>query len=185
LITLGFFSIIVGANLIFMASVAFTGDLGIFVHGWPLQVLVVGLACAFVLFATRWLWMIVPTSAVLISGVLLSYYWFTGDWSNWTLWMLTGPVVLGSIGVTAVLYLVNRPLASRVAYYTGLVLMALTGTAIFAGTMFLLTNPDVMQSTQFGRTIDQAIQRGLDRGLKNIPNLPGIPALKDILTPTP
>jgi tRNA A-37 threonylcarbamoyl transferase component Bud32 len=185
LITLGFFGIIIGANLIFMASVAFTGDLGIFVYGWPLQVFVVALACAFVMFATRWLWMIVPTSAVLISGVLLSYYWFTGDWSNWTLWMLTGPVVLGSIGVTIVLYLVNRPLASRVAYYTGMVLMALTGTAIFAGTMYLLTNPDVMQSTQFGRLIDQTIQRSLDKSLKNIPNLPDIPALRNILTPTP
>jgi tRNA A-37 threonylcarbamoyl transferase component Bud32 len=185
LITLGFFGIIIGANLIFMASVAFTGDLGIFVYGWPLQVLVVGLAFAFVLFTTRWLWVVVPTSAVLISGVLLSFYWFTGDWNNWTLWMLTAPVVLGSIGVTIVLYLVNRQLASRVAYYTGLVLMVLAGTAIFAGTMFLLTNPDVMQSTQFGRMIDQTIQRSLKKGLENIPNLPDIPALKNILTPTP
>jgi len=185
LITLGFFGIIIGANLMFMAAVAFTGDLGIFVYGWPLQVFVFALALAFVLFATRWLWMIVPTSAVLISGVLLSYYWFTGSWGNWTLWMLTGPVVLGSLIVTIVLYLVNRPLASRVAYYTGLVLIVLTGTAVFAGTMYLLTNPDLMQSTQFGQMIDQTIQRSLDQGLKNIPNLPDIPALKDILTPTP
>ena len=185
LIALGFFGIIIGANLVFMASVAFTGELGIFVYGWPLQVLVVGLACAFVMFTTRWLWMIVPTGAVLISGVLLSYYWFTGSWNNWTLWMLTGPVVLGSLIVTIVLYLVNRPLASRVAYYSGMVLIVLAGTAVFAGTMYLLTNPEVMQSTQFGRMIDQTIQRSLDEGLKNIPNLPDIPALKNILTPTP
>jgi hypothetical protein len=185
LITLGFFGIIVGANLMFMAAVAFTGDLGIFVYGWPLQVLVVALALAFMLFATRWLWMIMPTSAVLISGLLLSYYWFTGDWSNWTLWMLTGPVVLGSLIVVVVLYFVNRPLASRVAYYSGMILIVLTGTAVFAGTMYLLTNPDLMQSTQFGRMIDQTIQRSIDQGLKNIPNLPDIPALKNILTPTP
>ena len=68
LITLGFFGIIIGANLIFMAVVAFTGDLGIFVYGWPLQVLVVGLAFAFVLFTTRWLWVVVPTSALLLSA---------------------------------------------------------------------------------------------------------------------
>jgi tRNA A-37 threonylcarbamoyl transferase component Bud32 len=185
LIALGFFGIIIGANLVFMAAVAFTGELGIFVYGWPLQVLVVGLACAFVMFTTRWLWMIVPTGAVLISGVLLSYYWFTGSWNNWTLWMLTGPVVLGSLIVTIVLYLVNRPLASRVAYYSGMVLIVVAGTAVFAGTMYLLTNPEVMQSTQFGRMIDQTIQRSLDEGVKNIPNLPDIPALKNILTPTP
>jgi hypothetical protein len=185
LITLGFFGIIIGANLIFMASVAFTGDLGIFVYGWPLQVLVVGLAFAFVMFATRWLWVAVPTSAVLISGVLLSFYWFTGDWSNWSLWMLTAPVVLGTLGMTIVLYLVNRQLARQVAYYTGLVLMVLAGTAVFAGTMYLLSNPEVMQATKFGRMIDQSIRTGLEKGLKNIPNLPDIPALKDILTPTP
>jgi serine/threonine protein kinase len=182
LITLGFLGIIIGANLVFMASVAFTGDLGIFVYGWPLQVLVVALACAFVLFTTRWLWVIVPTSAVLISGVLLSYYWFSGNWDNWTLWMLTAPVVLGSLAVTLVLYLVNRQLASRVAYYTGLVLIVVTGTAVFAGTMYLLTNPNLMQSSEFGRSIDQAIQRGLKEGLKNVPDLP---ALKNLLTPTP
>ena len=56
LITLIWLSIIIGANLIFASVVAFTGDLDIFVLGWPLQVLVVGLAFAYVLFATRWLW---------------------------------------------------------------------------------------------------------------------------------
>jgi hypothetical protein len=188
LITLGFVGIIVGANLLFMATVAFTGDLGIFVYGWPLQVLVIGLALAFVMFTTRWLWVAVPASAVLISGVLLSYYWFAGDWSNWTLWMLTAPVVLGSLIAVVALYLVNRQLASRVAYYTGLVLMVLAGTAVFAGTMYLLTTPDVMQATRFGRMLDQTIQRSLKQGLEsipNLPNLPDIPALKDLLTPTP
>jgi formate/nitrite transporter FocA (FNT family) len=96
--------------------------------------------------------------------------------------MLTAPVVLGALGVTIALYLVNRQLASRVAYYTGLVLIVLTGTAVFAGTMYLLTNPNVMQSTELGRTIDQSIRTGLQKGLKNVPNLP---SLKNLLTPTP
>jgi intracellular septation protein A len=132
--------------------------------------------------ATRWLWVLIPTSAFLVSAGLLSYYWFTGNWGNWTLWMLTGPVVVGTIIVTIILYIANRKLARQVAYYTGMVLMVLTGTAIFAGTMFLLTQPEAVHNLPFAAEIDQAVQQGLNHGLKNIPNLP---VLKRLLTPTP
>ena len=185
LIALIWLSIIVGANLIFASIVAFTGSLDIFVLGWPLQVLVVGFAFAYVLFATRWLWVAVMTNAILITGVLSSYYWLNGNWANWTLWMLIAPVVLGTIIVTIILYVANRPLASQVAYYTGLVLMVLTGTAIFGGMMFIVTQPEAIRNLPFASVIDRAVQKGLSEGLKNVPNLPDIPALKNLLTPTP
>jgi serine/threonine protein kinase len=185
LITLIWFGIIIGANLIFASVVAFTGSLDIFVHGWPLQILVVGLAFAYVMFATRWLWVSILTNALVITGVLSTYYWLTGNWANWTLWMLIAPVVVGTIIVTIILYVANRKLASQVAYYTGLVLMVLTGTAIFAGTMFIVTQPEAIRNLPFASVIDEAVQKGLNEGLKNVPNLPDIPALKNLLTPTP
>jgi hypothetical protein len=185
LITLIWFSIIIGANLIFASVVAFTGNLDIFVLGWPLQVLVVGFAFAYVLFATRWLWVAIITNALLITGVLCSYYWLNGNWANWTLWMLVAPVVLGTIIVTIIFYIVNRPLASRVAYYLGVVLMVLAGTAIFGGTMLIVTQPEAIRNLPFASYIDRAVQKGLSEGLKNVPNLPNIPALKNLLTPTP
>jgi len=185
LIALIWLSIIVGANLIFASVVAFTGSLDIFVLGWPLQILVVSLAFAYLMYATRWLWVSVLTNAFLIIGVLSSYYWLNGNWANWTLWMLIAPVVVGTIIVTIIFYLVNRPLASRVAYYMGLVLMVLAGTAIFGGIMLIVTQPEAIRNLPFASIIDQAIQKGLNEGLKNVPNLPDIPALKNLLTPTP
>jgi hypothetical protein len=184
LISLIWFGIIIGVNLIFLSVVAFTGDLAIFVHGWPLQILVVGLAFAYVMFATRWLWVMIPTNTLLVTGVISAYFWFV-DQNNWTMWMLIAPVVLGTLILTIVLYLANRQLASQVAYYTGLVLMVLTGTAIFAGTMFIVTQPEAIRKLPFASVIDEAVQKGLNEGLKNVPNLPDIPALKNLLTPTP
>jgi serine/threonine protein kinase len=181
LISLIWLSIIIGANLIFLSVVAFTGNLDIFVHGWPLQILIVGLAFAYVMFATRWLWVMIPTNTLLVTGAISAYFWFV-DQNNWTMWMLIAPVALGTLILTLVFYLANRRLASQVAYYTGLVLMVLTGTVIFAGTMFIVTQPEAIHNMPFASVIDQAVQKGLNEGLKNVPNLP---ALKNLLTPTP
>ncbi len=189
LIALIWLSIIVGANMLFVAVAGLSGNLGIFIYGWPLQVLVVGFSFAYVMFATRWLWMAVPTSAVLISSLLLSYYWFTGNWHNWTLWMLTAPVVVGTLIVTIILYLANRKLASQVAYYAGLTVMALAGAVIIASTVLIVTNPSLFNASPLTRTLDEVIQRsinqGLQQGLKNVPDLPQLQPLKDLLTPTP
>ncbi len=182
LIALIWLGIIVGANMVFLTVAGFSGNFDIFIYGWPLQTLVVGLAFAYVMFATRWLWVAVPTSAILISGVLLCYYWFTNDWHYWAPWLLVAPVVVGTLIATIILYVANRKLASQVAYYTGLILMVLTGTAIFGGTMYLVTNPEMIRQMPYSGIIDRAIQKGLNEGLKNVPNVPG---LKDLLTPTP
>jgi intracellular septation protein A len=99
--------------------------------------------------------------------------------------MLVAPVVLGTVIVTIILYVVNRPLASRAAYYLGLVLMVLTGTAIFGGVMLIMTQPDVIRNVRFASYIDRAVQQGIREGLKNVPNLPDIPELRNLLTPTP
>ncbi|CAG0932730.1 eukaryotic-like serine/threonine-protein kinase [Thermoflexales bacterium] len=181
LIALIWLGIIIGANMVFLAVAGFSGSFDIFIHGWPLQVLVVGLAFAYVMFATRWLWVLIPTNTLLITGVISSYYWFI-DRGNWATWILIAPVVVGTIIVTIILYVTNRKLASQVAYHTGLILMVLTGTAIFGGTMYLLTNPEVIQQLPYSRLIDQALERGLSEGLKNLPD---IPELKDLLTPAP
>jgi tRNA A-37 threonylcarbamoyl transferase component Bud32 len=185
LIALIWLSIIVGVNMVFASIVALTGRLDIFVLGWPLQILVLGMAFAYLMYATRWLWVSVLTNAIVITGVLSSYYWLTGNWANWTLWMLIAPVVVVTTIVTIVLYVTNRNLASEVAYYTGAVLMAVTGIVIFIGTLFIVAQPEAIRNLPFASFIDQAVQQGLNEGLKNVPNLPDIPALKNLLTPTP
>ncbi len=48
-----------------------------------------------------------------------------------------------------------------------------------------MAQPEAIRNLPFARFIDQAIQQGLSEGLKNVPNLPEIPALKNLLTPTP
>ena len=63
--------------------------------------------------------------------------------------------------------------------------MVLTGTAIFGGMMFIVTQPEAIRNLPFASVIDRAVQKGLSEGLKNVPNLPDIPALKNLLTPTP
>jgi tRNA A-37 threonylcarbamoyl transferase component Bud32 len=181
LIALIWLGIIIGANMAFLAVAGFSGSFDIFVYGWPLQILVVGLASAYVMFATRWLWVMIPTNTFVITGIIASYYWFT-DRGNWSVWMLIAPVVVVTIIVTIILYIANRRLASQVAYYTGMILMALTGTAIFGGTMYLVTNPELIHQLPYSDIIDRAIQRGIDQGLKKMPD---IPALKRLLTPTP
>jgi serine/threonine protein kinase len=182
LIALGWLGIIIGVNMVFLTVAGVTGKLDIFIYGWPLQVLTVGLACAFAMWATRWLWLIVPTSLMLITGGLSCYYWWTQNWTYWSLWMLVAPVFIGSIIFTAVVYVLNRPLGRQIAYYGGLTLMALTGTAILAGLVFIAASPELIAQSRMSQFIDEAIQRGIERGLQNVPNLP---ELKRFLTPTP
>ncbi len=184
LITLIWLGIIVGANMVFLTVAAFRNSFDIFTHGWPLQILVVGLAFAYMMFATRWLWVMIFTNTILITGVISSYFWYV-DRVGWAAWVLIAPVLVGTIIMTIILYAKSRKLASQVAYYSGLILMVLTGTAIFAGMMFLLTQPEAFRSLPFASAIDRAVQQGLSEGLKNVPNLPEIPALKNLLTPTP
>ncbi len=181
-------SIIIGADLLFVGVAGITGHLDIFVIGWPLQVLVVGLALSYVLFATRWFWMIVPASAVLTSGILLSYYWFSGNWGGWTLWLIQASIIGILIILVVIVYLTNRPFGRQVAYYTGLTFMALSAAAIVTGAVLIVTNPELVRQAPLTRMIDEAIQRGINQGLqeglKNVPQ-PPLDLLKQFLTPTP
>jgi hypothetical protein len=76
----------------------------------------------------------------------------------------------------------DRKLASRVGYYAGLTMMAVIAVLIVANVALLATNPEILQASPFARMIDEAVNRGLQEGLKNVPDLP---ALKNLLTPTP
>ena len=186
LIAVGIFLV---ANLIFIGVAGITGRLDIFVAGWPLQVLVVGLVLSYVLFATRWLWMIVPASAVLTTGMLLSYYWFTNSWRNWMFWLIQISVLGILIVLVVIVYLTNRPFGRRVAYYTGLAFMALSATAIVTGAVLIAANPALMPGltgSPFMNDINDVIQRSIDQGLqRGLRNVPTFRNFNPIATPTP
>jgi hypothetical protein len=68
----------------------------------------------------------------------------------------------GTITVTIILYVTNRKLASEVAYYSGLVLMAVTAYDL-GGMMFIVLQPDAIRKMPFASVIDQAIRMRLNK----------------------
>jgi serine/threonine protein kinase len=188
-ITLGFLGIIIGVNLIFVGAAGLAGRLDIFIIGWPLQVFVVGLAFAYVLTATRWFWVSIIAGTLLTAGGLLTYYWFNGNWTYWSPWMLLVPVTGGLILAAIWLHTLQRQSVQKIAYYTGLTLMALSAVIIVAGMILVTTNPDGLLLSPFARNLNelvhQAITQGMRRGFQSIPDLPQFGLLRELLIATP
>jgi hypothetical protein len=99
--------------------------------------------------------------------------------------MITAPVVLGTLIGTIMLYIVDRKLASQVAYYAGLTVMAVTAVLIVVDVALIATRPDMLQASPLSRMINEAVNQGLQEGLKNVPNWQELPALKKFVTPAP
>jgi hypothetical protein len=134
---------------------------------------------------TRWFWVSVIASTLLMSGVLLSYYWFTGNWSYWSPWMLTVPVIGGFTLASFWLHTTHRELGQRLAYYLGLTFAALSIIAVVIGMIAFISNPDALMSTPLIRNIStmvhDAINNGINRGIRSIPDV----SLRDLFaTPT-
>ena len=84
-------------------AIMVSGMLGrnFFGHGWPVELLLVGLVLCAIMAFTDSIWLLIPVGLVLGNGVLLSYYALTGFWRHWAfLWPLEPLLVLGTIVVT-------------------------------------------------------------------------------------
>jgi len=67
-------------------------------RGWPIELLLVGLALALVMEATGSIWMLIPTGIILGNGFLMSFSAITNAWSLWNiLWPLELVIVLVSV----------------------------------------------------------------------------------------
>jgi hypothetical protein len=71
---------------------------GVFSHGWPFELLLVGWALCLIMEASGSVWMFIPTGIILGNGILFAFYSITGLWSWWAfLWPLEPMLVGGSI----------------------------------------------------------------------------------------
>jgi tRNA A-37 threonylcarbamoyl transferase component Bud32 len=91
-------SLVVVGNLVLLLVALVTGWWGIFGRGWPLELLLVGLALSMIMDATGIIWLLIPTGIVLGNGFILSFYAITDAWRLWVvLWPLEPLLILGVV----------------------------------------------------------------------------------------
>lgn len=83
----------VGIIILFnMLIIMFSGRSGsswFFSQGWPIELMLVGIAFCLFMINRRNFWLMIPTGLLLGEGFLLSYYALTGRWEDWAfLWPL-------------------------------------------------------------------------------------------------
>jgi serine/threonine protein kinase len=79
----------------------------VFGHGWPLEIIAVGVLLAALMAALATPWLLIPAGILMGNGLLFSYYALTGWWSHWTfLWPLE-PLLVG-LSIVAPFQLVRQ-----------------------------------------------------------------------------
>jgi tRNA A-37 threonylcarbamoyl transferase component Bud32 len=127
-----------GIVLVNMILLWLSGIFGwkVFGHGWPLEIVAVGVLLAALMAALATPWLLIPAGIVMGNGFLLSYYALTGWWRHWTfLWPLEPLLV--AISIVAPFLLVRQGkrggwLARRI----GIVLIGLA-VIIFIFSLFI------------------------------------------------
>lgn len=101
-----------------------------FTYGWPVELLFVGLLLCAVMWASGYIWLLIPVGIVLGNGVLFSFYTLTGWWSAWSfLWPLEPFLVLGSVALP--LWLHKRPQLTKLSQTLALLAGAVTAVLIW------------------------------------------------------
>jgi serine/threonine protein kinase len=98
-----------GIVLVNMILLWFSGIFGwkVFGHGWPMEIVAVGVLLAALMAALATPWLLIPAGIVMGNGFLLSYYALTGWWHHWTfLWPLEP--ILVAISIVAPFLLVRQ-----------------------------------------------------------------------------
>jgi len=102
----------------------------VFSHGWPIELLLVGLLLCIFMSVTSVIWLLIPAGIVLGNGALLSYYSITGFWKHWSfLWPLEPMLIVSFIVVTIALARLgerSRRLAQWLGLAMGLVALVCT-----------------------------------------------------------
>jgi len=70
----------------------------LFTRGWPIELIVVALGLGVIMYATRVIWFLLPSTILLGNGLLFAYCQVTGRWAHWAfLWPLEPALVGGSV----------------------------------------------------------------------------------------
>ena len=76
----------------------------IFRHGWPIELLIVGLVMSLFTMASRNPWLLIPSGLVLGNAYIFVYYSVTGNWDHWAfLWPLE-PLLVATVIATAITF---------------------------------------------------------------------------------
>jgi serine/threonine protein kinase len=137
-VVLSAIGIVAGYNLLAVWVGGLTGWWGLYEIGWPLELIVVSVALAVLMYALSSIWLAIPASIILGNGILFSYCQVTGNWRHWAfLWPLELMLVGGTVWLT--IWLAKRGRASqRIARPMGCALGIVGlvwGTIIVAVTM--------------------------------------------------
>jgi hypothetical protein len=93
--------LIVLGNAAAATVAALTDRWPVFATGWPVELLLAGVALCMVMTATSCIWLLAPAGILLGNGLLLSYTVLAGRWGQWRfLWPLDLWLALSLIAVT-------------------------------------------------------------------------------------
>ena len=68
---------------------------GVYVRGWPFELLLVGLALCLIMEATACVWLLIPIGIIVGNGLLFSFYAITGWWRLWAILWPLEPLLIG------------------------------------------------------------------------------------------
>ena len=121
-------------NTAALTVAALTDRWSLFVSGWPVELLLVGLGLCSIMKAASCIWLLIPIGILLGNGLILSYTTLTFRWQQWRfLWPFELWLVLCVVGVT--LWLARRSSSpQRTSQWLGKVLgwMAATWSLLVA-----------------------------------------------------
>ena len=97
----------------------------IFAHGWPMEILAVGILLAAMMASTASPWLVIPAGILLSNGLLFTYFALTSRWNQWLyLWPLE-PILVGA-SIVAPFFLTRLGLrGSWLARRVGILMVAL------------------------------------------------------------
>jgi serine/threonine protein kinase len=89
LAVLGAIGLLILANACMLTIAAPTNLWELYDPGWPIQLFLVSWGLCIIMFVASSIWMLVPTGPVFVTGLILTYCQFTGNWEQWNfLWVL-------------------------------------------------------------------------------------------------
>ena len=127
---LGALGIVFGGNLLLAMLAGFMRSYSIFTHGWPIELFLVGLGLCLIMQLVDSIWLLIPVGIISGNGLLMVYYQFTGNWSDWYyLWPLE-PLIIGA-SITLSIWLAGRSDRGRWPHPIARLLALSSLTAIF------------------------------------------------------
>ncbi|MBN1992694.1 MAG: protein kinase [Anaerolineae bacterium] len=132
-------TLIIVANLVILWIAGVTDRWEIYEIGWPVQLLLVGMALCMVMLASGSIWLLIPIGIIAGNGVLFTYYSLTDNWNHWDfLWPLEPLLVIVTVWF-AIVMAGRGNFSCRLARFLGMLLWV--GGAGMIGLILMLIWP--------------------------------------------